>query len=773
MEAPSHKRAQSYPPPILVEDTASAAEPGPSMDQQTRSNTTQERPKPQTRDSFHRDRRQSTWDRGHRRQRSPNIEWHEKWTKDSWQNGRVLLIDYVGKEFLSQGRRKIVAQEFSDIDGLRKFYMNEQLSQQAALRVIHVQNASWATRFLLRKFNIDATDDLTGTNFGRWAQYERPQRRANKPVLNGKTFRAQRDPWRGISRTSFGCDYLKHYPITHPISKSESAKTTKMMQLNHYDDYDLPAHTYDVFVQRLSVYVQLSYDEPGADIDPDISNPYDEEEHQYHENLKKQYNTHDYIPKLKTLDNGNTIIIFEHSQSGSVEDTLIPARQEFEKKWRRLTFYMPKNDMENDGLMVTKCMDFIIRDIFRGLAHNWEKYSNICETHVGILEDKIYENPADEMRAPELWTNASLWLKVERLMYLHIDLIKELRNYLHELDNADPSEDQQWLESSAEEMEKLTTLFQEGVVKPTDNLSDLMYKSVGIRDARHSLQLGLSMWRLSWITFIFLPLTFVSGFFGMNVDTFSENPSIKYFVIAAVTLFAVVIVLWYMMKHTLSSQHQDTLRRGVYERLYLELSSKHPTLWTRRGPRQGIVPVGWWAGVKWRFITRWFSSDRTVLATRPDDNGDGDLGTWSRTKNYLARRWLSTLPVMPRTGATSDLDLYLHTEKPDKPTLGELMESITPVSLADGLPTAANRMKNRSRRSLRSMRSLSPARSDGERPGTMRGGSSEDGRPGSGVLVEEKGVGSDDEKSEDGRESKRTSFQERLNVPPHPGVAGA
>jgi hypothetical protein len=126
----------------------------------------------------------------------------------------VLLIDYVDKNHTSQGRRKIVAQEFNDVEGLRKFYQNEELSGQAALRVIHVQNASWATRFLLRKFNIDASDDLVGTSFGRWAKFERPQRRANKPVLNGKTFRAQRDPWRGISRTSFGCDYLRHYPVS-------------------------------------------------------------------------------------------------------------------------------------------------------------------------------------------------------------------------------------------------------------------------------------------------------------------------------------------------------------------------------------------------------------------------------------------------------------------------------------------------------------------------------------------------------------------------------
>ena len=40
--------------------------------------------------------------------------------------------------------------------------------------------------------------------------------------------------------------------------------------------------------------------------------------------------------------------------------------------------------------------------------------------------------------------------------------------------------------------------------------------------------LNESLWRLSWITFIFLPLTFITGIFGMNVDTFAHNPSIKW-----------------------------------------------------------------------------------------------------------------------------------------------------------------------------------------------------------------------------------------------------
>lgn len=61
-----------------------------------------------------------------------------------------------------------------------------------------------------------------------------------------------------------------------------------------------------------------------------------------------------------------------------------------------------------------------------------------------------------------------------------------------------------------------------------------MYKSISIRDARQSLELNTSLWRLSWITFIFPPLTFLAGIFGMNVDELHNNPRLKwYFIVAA------------------------------------------------------------------------------------------------------------------------------------------------------------------------------------------------------------------------------------------------
>ncbi|KAF2134360.1 hypothetical protein P153DRAFT_362127 [Dothidotthia symphoricarpi CBS 119687] len=749
-------RSKSDPPRVVVEDTDTDQPPmDPPKHAQTTSTPTSST---STSTSTHvpappiRDRR--------KRKHISNIEWHLPWTRDSWDHGRVLLIDYVAQSHTTLHRRKIMSQEFSDIHGLRRFYNTSDLSSQAALRVIHVQNAPWATHYLLRKFNIDANDDLVGTAFGRWARYERPQMRGGKPVLGGKTFRAQRDPWRGIGRTAFGCEYLRYYDKGSVGRREDEA--LKIMELNRYDEDDMPCYGFDVHVQRLSVYVQLNDGTPVLAVDPDIPNPYDEDAYLEYQRLKKQYGNVDadkkqnaYIPKLRSLDNGNTIIIFETSPTGSVKDTLIGARQELESRWRRLTFYLPRENMNDDSTLATECMDFILRDIFKAVAFSWEKFLSICETHVGILEDKIYENPADESRAPELWKNSSLWLKVERLLYIHVDIVKEMRAHLYELANANPTEDEKWLGSVPGELERLPGVWERDVVLPTSALSDLMYKSVGIRDARHSLQLGLSMWRLSWITFIFLPLTFTVGFFGMNVSTFADPmPPIKYWFISSVPILFVVLILWYGVKHTLASQRQSPMRRGVYEALYNDLATSHPSLWTRRGPQSNIVPVGWWGSLKWRLIKSWFNADRLLL-TPGYDPAVEEFGALSRVKRALVRRWLPELAVMPAPAVVQQnqqqpsLESVMNT---DLGAVGNLLAIATPVAIAEFEPSAAKILQKRM--PVERLRSLSPARSEGSGSGKARA-SSDAGMEG--VMVEEKGT-SEDEKSGDER-------PQRLGVP--------
>jgi hypothetical protein len=107
---------------------------------------------------------------------------------------------------------------------------------------------------------------------------------------------------------------------------------------------------------------------------------------------------------------------------------------------------------------------------------------------------------------------------------------------LAEVDDENMGVDVDWLRNTPTEYERLVHNVNEDLIQPTNNLSDLMYKSVGIRDSRQSLQLSLSMWRLSWITFIFLPLSFITSVFGMNVDIFENFPSVGWYFLTASVL---------------------------------------------------------------------------------------------------------------------------------------------------------------------------------------------------------------------------------------------
>lgn len=127
---------------------------------------------------------------------------------------------------------------------------------EAVLRVFHVQNAWWATQFLLRKFNIKSNDNLIGTDFGQFVKYKKSGRHGGKPFLSGKTWKTTHDPWRGISRTSFGIDYLKPYRAHQNAPQPSPDVNKELMELNCYDDDDNPTFGWNVYVQRLVIIIE-------------------------------------------------------------------------------------------------------------------------------------------------------------------------------------------------------------------------------------------------------------------------------------------------------------------------------------------------------------------------------------------------------------------------------------------------------------------------------------------------------------------------------------
>jgi hypothetical protein len=133
----------------------------------------------------------------------------------------------------------------------------------------------------MQKYNITQNHDSTKNAFSQWAQYDKPQRRGGRPTLAARAFRVDKDPWRQLWRTGFGFDYLRYFKPEHMRDHApESATDFKLTELNKWEETGdgnaYPMHGYDVYVQRLSIYVQRNMSRMGLAQDDwqDMPNPY-------------------------------------------------------------------------------------------------------------------------------------------------------------------------------------------------------------------------------------------------------------------------------------------------------------------------------------------------------------------------------------------------------------------------------------------------------------------------------------------------------------------
>ncbi|KAF9885096.1 hypothetical protein FE257_000736 [Aspergillus nanangensis] len=82
------------------------------------------------------------------------------------------------------------------------------------------------------------------------------------------------------------------------------------------------------------------------------------------------------------------------------------------------------------------------------------------------------------------------------------------------------------------------------------DLLQIEFAWVSINEAHRSTSVATSMKRLSWITFVFLPLTFASSLFGMNVDILAKNPSWRWYPLVGGTLLLLAFSVWIFSKFT-------------------------------------------------------------------------------------------------------------------------------------------------------------------------------------------------------------------------------
>ena len=98
-----------------------------------------------------------------------------------------------------------------------------------------------------------------------------------------------------------------------------------------------------------------------------------------------------------------------------------------------------------------------------------------------------------------------------------------------------------------------------GLEVASQELIQLEFNLTSIAEAQKSTSTNVSMKRLSWITFIFLPLMFISSVFGMNVDVLKSNPRWWICILFAAGTMILTLGVWILFKRKI-------LERRIKER---------------------------------------------------------------------------------------------------------------------------------------------------------------------------------------------------------------
>lgn len=239
------------------------------------------------------------------------------------------------------------------------------------------------------------------------------------------------------------------------------------------------------------------------------------------------------------LFNSNVIVIFERSQirnrhRRSRKSIVLDSLSDFVPS---SNFAFKVNEGANIrhskerlvGLHVVQMLKYVIENVCDSLTENLDETIDSYSTQRARLAEKVYQKPEDDTLASKLWAYSRAFQNAGKIIGLLALLVDDIRSaFGRHLDDKQLSES--FLADLPYKFKTLAIDVEEELQKPVAEMIDLVYKSVSIKDARLSLELNSSLWRLSWVTFIFLPLTFLVGFFGMNVDTFANDPSIKWYV---------------------------------------------------------------------------------------------------------------------------------------------------------------------------------------------------------------------------------------------------
>lgn len=169
------------------------------------------------------------------------------------------------------------------------------------------------------------------------------------------------------------------------------------------------------------------------------------------------------LTSKKAFSLENTMIIYDSLQGNYSRKELIPGDED----WKQ--FSEESTQASPGGIPVEFAAVQLIVD---AVVVKWSEYIFFMHTYISTLEEDIYEQPANDKQAPNLWGMSKHVLQAERLITSHILLWENVQSGLTNFGGR--KLDINWLSISLEEFKRLRTEVEDSLRKPVAHMVDLV-----------------------------------------------------------------------------------------------------------------------------------------------------------------------------------------------------------------------------------------------------------------------------------------------------------
>ncbi|CUS12313.1 unnamed protein product [Tuber aestivum] len=198
-----------------------------------------------------------------------------------------------------------------------------------------------------------------------------------------------------------------------------------------------------------------------------------------------------------------------------------------------------------------------VLDLLTAACAGWEDLIECSRKFLSQMKHEILGESTvnDRQIIRRLARNAQQWERLRSLHRDHLQGLSGLETLSTEARWFAGSDDEGGVATYSNILEAVKSLEDIGgriehLVQETNSLIQTTSNLITIEGGYRSRDQGESIRRITWITFIFLPLLFVASLFGMNVDVLEDNPSWLYFVYLSIPMILAILLATAILKHS-------------------------------------------------------------------------------------------------------------------------------------------------------------------------------------------------------------------------------